>query len=277
VGGGCINHATRLGLSGAGPGSAFLKWNADAPRGLLAAERTGLDALRNAASALRIPEPFEHGFAEGVQWLVMEWIDAGREGSEFGARLAEGLAALHATGARGAWGLESDNFIGTLPQENAAAPTWGAFWVERRVRPQLERAFRGDRLEQTPWWAEVLTFARALLDREPAVEPALVHGDLWRGNVFADPRGQPVLVDPAVYRGDGEVDLAMAALFGGFPTTFFDEYRASAGAVSVDPATRRARTAAYQLYPLLVHANLFGGGYGSQAETVARAVMRGGT
>lgn len=141
VSGGCINHGAR---AEAGDGTAFfLKWNARAPAGMFAAEAEGLEALA-APGSLRIPRPVDRGGGDdGPAWLLMEWIEPGAPGPDHETALGRGLARLHRS-ARVAdgFGWERDNWIGSLPQENAPAPTWGAFWRDRRLAPQLEEARR---------------------------------------------------------------------------------------------------------------------------------------
>ena len=289
VGGGCINHASVVEV--AGHPSVFVKWNASAPAGMLAAEAAGLRALRSKASGVVVPEPYAVGLAADsdapAQWIAMEYVAAGRPGPNYDRALADGLAQMALE--RGAeWGWESDNFIGTLPQPNDLVldDAWSTFWVERRLRPQIEMALgptesgesalrgSGGTLAQTDraWWADVSEAARRWLqDRARAQgEPArlLLHGDLWSGNVFADSTGRPVLVDPAVYVGDGAVDIAMARLFGGFSGGFFHAWEDAAG-VSVT----RSLIEVYQLYPVLVHANLFGGGYWRSATELGNLIL----
>lgn len=174
-------------------------------------------------------------------------------------RLGTGLASLHRVRAE-RHGWPSDNVIGSLPQANGWMDEWPAFWRERGLGPQLRLAYDSG-------WFEPSARRRfdALLDRldeflAPAAEdgPSLLHGDLWSGNVHPTADGEAALIDPASYHGHREVDLAMAELFGGFDTTFHDAYRE---AWPLADGYDEARRAIYQLYYLLVHVNLFGGGY----------------
>jgi protein-ribulosamine 3-kinase len=269
--GGCVNPSARITIERGD--DFFVKWNERAPAGLFAAEADGLRALAD-ARALRVPEVI--GVGPGVdapQWLLLEYVESGRPGPDYGARLGRGLAALHRVGAGGAWGWHRDNFIGPLPQSNAPAASWGELWRGARLEPQLDRArasghFAGEEgallervVERTP---ELL----ADVD-EP---PSLLHGDLWGGNVFADAEGRPVLIDPAIYRGHREVDLAMSELFGGFPAEWPDAYDA---VWAVDGGYARFRRALYQLYYLLVHVNLFGAGYRAGCLRAAKEALRG--
>lgn len=266
IGGGCINAAHVL-VAASGE-EVFLKWNAHLPPDAFAAEADGLHALRARARGVRVPAPLgwsEPG-ADGPGWLALEHVAAGRPGPRFADLLAEGLASLHApTGEPSGW--TQDNWIGSLPQANTPAP-WPRFWRERRLAVQLERAGADGRLDpaRAPW-PRVLDRVEVLLQDAP--EPGLLHGDLWSGNVYADGQGVPVLVDPACYRGDGAVDLAMATLFGGFPAALGERYAECTGRPTPPPALE----AAYQLYPLLVHVNLFGGSYVRAALRTAGRVL----
>jgi fructosamine-3-kinase len=246
VAGGDINDAFRVELSDGR--TVFVKSHERAPTGMFAAEAAGLEWLR--PGPLRVPRVL----ASGDDWLALEWLDLG--GRPNSAALGRGLAALHELGAP-SFGLDADNFLATLPQDNTAEADWPTFYVERRLRPLCRRARLG-------------------LDREldalkpdrfgPPEPPARLHGDLWWGNVAAL-GSEPVLIDPAVYGGHREIDLAMLALFGGLPDALI------AGYDEVYPlaAGWRERIPLNQLYPLAAHACLFGGGYGAQvASTLAR-------
>jgi fructosamine-3-kinase len=270
VTGGCINHGARVDVEG---GSAFfLKWNPSAPPGLFDAEWDGLTALA-APGVLRVPRPLARGEgSDGPAWLLMEYVRPGRAGRDFGARLGRGLAELHLTaGDEATFGWTADNWIGSLPQENTATVSWSDFWRNRRLLPQLSLARSGGHFR-----GQAGRDMERLLDAVPValedVEGArahLIHGDLWNGNVFADADGRPTLIDPAVYLGHGEVDLAMSELFGGFGAQFFNAYDE---VVPVTPAYHAFRRSLYQLFYLLVHVNLFGASYEASALSAARQV-----
>lgn len=247
VTGGDINAAHRVEL--ADGRRVFVKENRSAPRGMFAAEAEGLDWLRE-CHELRVPEIFH----VGDDHLVLEWIEPGRRQASFDEELGRSLAALHRNGAP-SFGHVRDNFIGRLPQANEAATDWPTFYRERRLRPMLElaRSVLGSR-----------TFA--LFDRlfsrlgalvGPAEPPARLHGDLWGGNLHTTPEGRPCLIDPAVYGGHREMDLSMMRLFGGFGPRVFAAYTE---AYPLAPG-HEERVGLYQLYPLLVHVNLFGQSY----------------
>ena len=276
VGGGCINPSARIELA---DGDAFfLKWNADRPD-LFEPEAAGLRALARTdpdseGEGIRVPEVVGVGRGEeGPGWLLLEYIPQGSPGPEYGRRLGRGLAALHRRRDEG-WGWERDNFIGSLPQSNESRPTWSEFWAEERLRPQLRRAReQGHLRESGDAWEELFRRMDGLVGPAEEDGPSLLHGDLWSGNVYPGPSGEPVLIDPAVYRGHREVDLAMTELFGGFPGDFYRAYREVRPTASGYEERRRAL---YQLYYLLVHVNLFGSGYVGRTMRALRAALGGG-
>jgi len=255
VGGGCISEAWRLDSS---EGPCFVKTGPADAADAFAAEADGLVAL--GSGELRVPAVLARGECGGRAWLLLEYLDLRGLDRAAGARLGEALAALHGD-AGGSFGWHRDNYIGSTPQANGELGGWVTFLRERRLRPQLVLA--ADR--GAP--AGLAEAGERLLEALPAFfadydpHPALLHGDLWGGNAAALGDGTPVLFDPAVYRGDREADLAMTELFGGFPPAFYEAYDAT---LPRDPgyATRREL---YNLYHLLNHHNLFGGGYGRQA------------
>lgn len=268
VGGGCTHNGSRIATAEA---SYFLKWNTtqDAPA-MFEAEAEGLRALaeaveRTSAEAV-VPRPLGHGRLPGGAWLMTEYVIHGIPLVGAGVRLGRALAAIHEE-VHQPIGWPTDNWIGSLAQSNQSSPTWGEFWRDRRIAPQLELARNAGR-------ARDAVFDR-LLDAIPgategALADSLLHGDLWSGNAFYRVDGLPVLIDPAVYRGDGEVDLAMAELFGGFDTGVNDAYR-SLREISVEYESHRR--ALYQLYYLLVHLNLFGPSYEPGARAAAQRVV----
>jgi len=252
VAGGDISEAWRLGL--ADGRTVFLKSCPGAPSTMFPAEASGLNWLAE-ADAIWVPEVLAVG--EGrVPWLALAWLDRTPPASDHDEALGTGLARLHAARPV-SFGLDHDNFIGTLPQANGSLSTWAAFYGERRLRPQVDRAVRAGLLPGV-----LRRDLERLIERLPRLvgppePPARLHGDLWGGNAHTDHLGRPVLIDPAVYGGHREVDLAMMRLFGGFAPDVFAAY---AAATPLAPG-HEARVSLYQLYPLLVHLNLFGTGY----------------
>ena len=262
VTGGDINDAFAIQLGD--DRRLFVKTNPQAPAGMFAAEARGLDWLRE-ASALRVPSVVSVAEDDGPAYLVLELIESGSRVRTFDRDLGAGLARLHRAGAT-CFGHVEDNYIGRLPQANAASDSWPAFYAERRVLPLVRAAVDAGRAPHS--WiarAEALAarFAALLGPPEP---PARLHGDLWSGNVMADAAGAPVLIDPAVYGGHREIDLAMLQLFGGPGADCFRAYE------EVWPlaADWRRRVRLHQLYPLLVHVALFGGSYVDSADAAMR-------
>jgi fructosamine-3-kinase len=255
---------------------------------MFAAEADGLRALGE-PGMLRIPEVIGHGGSGTSQdpgWLLMEFVPQGRTGPGYGERLGLGLAALHSSGiqlsaegigtggSKACFGWRRDNYIGSLPQENEARNSWADFWRELRLEPQLRMArdrghFSGTRGAVMD---ELLESLDQLMAGSEKGGTALLHGDLWSGNFYPDPDGNPVLIDPAVYLGVGEVDLAMMELFGSLPRGFAESY---AGARGWAPEYDSFRRSLYQLYYLLVHVNLFGGGYVGSSLSAARQALSG--
>lgn len=296
VGGGCISPAFRVTLQ---DGAVhFLKLRpAGAPAGMLQAEAHSLRAI--AASGV-IPVPRIIGEAGDGGWLALEWLEPVAPGTstwtDFGRRLANlhrharppeseqppepghapdaahpaepGQRPVHRQDVLHRWGWDHDNWIGTLPQANQTADEWWVFWAERRLRPQLQMA--------TSWFGDddiadfhcLFDLLEELLAPAELDGPSLLHGDLWNGNVHVCRQGA-ALIDPSSSYGHREVDLAMAALFGGFPQEFADAY---AQAWPLLPGARR-RQAVYQLYYLLVHVNLFGAGYVPRTLSVLRQAL----
>jgi fructosamine-3-kinase len=270
VSGGCINHGMRVDLA---DGPVFVKYNPDAPPGLFAAEVRGLEALRKAADEIVVPRALAWAEAEegAPAWLALEWLEPGRRAPDFTERLGRGLAAIHGLGQGDGWGWMEDNFIGPLPQANGMMASWAEFWRARRLEPQLALARRGGRLPgKAAEWDRLLDRLPELLAPAEADGPSLLHGDLWNGNVLAV-AGWPTLIDPAVYRGHREADLAMTELFGGFGAGFYGAYREVWPLQPGYPLRR----AVYQLWYLLIHVNLFGGGYGAQTAGVLREALAG--
>lgn len=255
LGGGCISHASRIET---GDQTLFLKWSDGPPGDTFDAEARGLRVLAGASHPLRIPRvhlvhPRENS-APGV--LVLEWVETGAMADGFWARFGAGLAALHRNTAD-QYGFEADNFIGRLPQTNGWQEEWPGFFHDRRLEPQVERLRRsGAWLER--WDSGYQNLADRLGDVLPrSPEASLVHGDLWSGNFMVDASGTAALVDPAVYFGHREVDLAMTELFGGFDRSFYESYH-DAWPLSPGYDSRRD---VYNLYHLLNHVNHFGSAY----------------
>jgi fructosamine-3-kinase len=250
VPGGDINDAYALELD---DGSrAFLKTRDGAAPGEFATEADGLRWLAE-PGALRLPAVLD----VGEDWLALEWVDAGRLDAAGEEELGRGLAQLHQAGAE-RFGADEPMRLRELALPNDDAPDWATFYAEQRLRPLAAGSHA----------------VEAVCDRitelaGPAEPPARLHGDLWSGNVMAGADGRPWLIDPAAYGGHREVDLAMLKLFGA-PSA-----RTMAAYEEVAPLAdgHEERVALYQLFPLLVHAALFGGGYAASAERAARGYI----
>jgi fructosamine-3-kinase len=266
VAGGDVNEAYEARWPGGD--RLFVKTRAGLTGDAYRTEAGGLRWLAE-ARALRVPKVVAQSeAADAVAFLVLEHMARTAPALDYEDRLGDGLAALHAAGAP-RFGLDEDNQIATLPQSNRAQDTWPAFYAEERVRPLVRRA-----VETGTAPASWLALADALVERlpglaGPAEPPARLHGDLWSGNVITDSRGQPVLIDPAVYGGHREVDLAMLALFGGLSPRVTAAYQAR---TPLAPEWK-ARVKLWQVYPLLVHAVLFRGSYVDAAEAAMRAYL----
>ncbi|HLY52617.1 MAG TPA: fructosamine kinase family protein [Steroidobacteraceae bacterium] len=257
--GGSINDCYRWPTRGA---PLFVKVAGRAAAPMLEAEAEGLAELEQ-ARALRVPKVLARGATREVAFLALEWLERGAADERCEARLGEGLAAQHARSAP-AFGWRRDNTIGSTPQANGPLDSWVEFYRERRLRPQLTLAV------ENGFGALLGSCGERLLEAVPQLlaghrpKPALLHGDLWGGNWLATQEGEPALFDPAVYYGDREADLAMTRLFGGFGRPFYRAYEQAAPL----PPGAALRGELYNLYHVLNHANLFGGGYAAQARAM---------
>lgn len=243
----------------------FVKANRVENLPMFEAEAAALDALA-ATHTLRVPRPVVSGSAEGRAFLVLEYLDL--QGSGHATRLGEQLAHLHRI-PQPRFGWAQDNWIGTTPQPNPFGNDWVVFWRDARLGVQFDRAARNGHggVLQRDGEALRANLASFFVGYVPA--PSLLHGDLWGGNHGYLPDGTPVLFDPASYLGDRECDLAMTELFGGFAAGFHAAYRAT---WPLDPGYAVRRTL-YNLYHVLNHANLFGGGYAAQAARMTAALL----
>jgi fructosamine-3-kinase len=252
LGGGDINDAFEVAL---GDGrTVFVKTHPNPPDGMFDAEARGLRWLAE-AGAIRVPSVLAVSDSRPA-YLALELVTSAKRRPDFDEELGRSLAALHEFGAS-AFGLDHDNFIGRLPQANTIAEDWATFYWMSRLEPQLRMATDHGLIDGATR-SRFEALRRRLPELiGPAEPPSRLHGDLWGGNLHVDESGRPCLIDPAVYGGHREVDLAMMRLFGGFGDRVFEAYEETwplaAGAGD--------RVQLYQLYPLLVHLNLFGGSY----------------
>jgi fructosamine-3-kinase len=264
VAGGDICTATRLRLSDGR--SALIKTRPHAPETFFTAEARGLTWLAEAGGAA-VPRLL--GSAEDC--LIVEWVEPGHPAAEAAEALGRGLAETHRAGAE-AFGAQEDGFIGTLPLPNKAADSWPEFYATRRVLPYLKAARDRDSVSEGD--AAAVEHAMRRIDElaGPQEPPARIHGDLWSGNVLWGSDGTAWLIDPAAHGGHRETDLAMLALFGApHLQRLLDAYAEAAPLAD----GWRERVPLHQLHPLLVHAVLFGGGYGARAAQAARSLLDG--
>lgn len=265
VGGGDIAAAWRLDT---GSAPVFLKTMGLAEAGVLAAEAQGLAEIA-ASGTVRTPGVLGTGEAGDTAWLALEWLDMRGLSGPAGAELGRRLAAMHRH-TRTEHGWHRDNWIGRTPQRNTAMRDWTAFFAGERLGYQLELAASqgfGGRLQRR---GRDLRAALPEIFADHTPEPSLLHGDLWGGNA-ASVDGEPVLFDPAVHYGDRECDIAMTRVFGGFGREFYVAYDE---AWPLDPGSAR-REPLYQLYHILNHLNLFGGGYLGRAEQLIDSLLAG--
>jgi protein-ribulosamine 3-kinase len=262
--GGCIHSSWVL---AAGEVRYFAKLNEERFAASFAAEADGLAALREAG--MRAPRPLTRGTASGHAFLLLEFLAIGPATDAGFRELGRALARLHDYhGTQFGW--HRDNFIGSTPQSNAMGPSWAEFWRHQRLAPQLALAAQNGHRGRVQWLGEQVIEAVPWLLAGHESVPAVLHGDLWRGNAAILESGAPVVFDPAVYYGDPEADLAMTELFGGFPESFYEGYR------EVHPVAGgyKLRRVLYNLYHVLNHLNLFGESYRSQAEQMMQQLVR---
>jgi fructosamine-3-kinase len=261
-GGGCINQAYRI---KDGTQSYFVKLNEAGLIDMFEAEYEGLEELRR-PEAITVPRPICTGIQGRQSYIVLEALEL-RGGCD-AALLGEQLARLHLTHTD-RFGWHRDNTIGSTPQHNDWTPDWIDFFRQQRLEFQLRLA--RDQGIGSSVYDQGMKLSAVLDDFFTDYRPtaSLLHGDLWSGNVSGDASGNPVIFDPAVYFGDPETDLAMTELFGGFGSRFFDAYH---GIQPIDSGYETRRIL-YNLYHILNHFNLFGGGYGQQAAGMINRLL----
>lgn len=264
VGGGSINEA--LCLEGAGQ-RYFLKLNRPDRLFMFKAEAEGLRALID-SKALRLPEPIAWGADDRRSWLVLEYIEFGTATTTTQSVLGERLALMHHTSAE-SFGWHRDNTIGATEQPNNWTDDWVTFLKDQRLGFQLSLAEKNGAPRSLLDSGQQLLASLGAFFYDYQPSPAMLHGDLWGGNWGCDVAGEPVIFDPAVYFGDREADLAMTELFGGFSEAFYSAYR-SAWPLDAGYSQRKHL---YNLYHVLNHFNLFGGGYAAQARGLIDRVL----
>ena len=261
VSGGSINHAARVDTTF---GTFFLKANDAFVYPLMFEKEVhGLQVLRE-TSLITIPEVVLIGEEEGLSFLLLRHIDSKVKNKIFWESFGSSLAKIHRHSSQ-RFGFTEDNYIGSLVQSNKEYNRWTDFFTEERLEKQLQLALSSGRMNDADknLFKRIYTHYESLATEEP---PSLLHGDLWNGNFITGTNGEPCLVDPAVYYGHREMDLAMSRLFGGFDEEFYEayniEYPLQAGF--------EERMDIHNLYPLMVHVNLFGGAYINQTRSILK-------
>jgi len=248
--GGCINNAIKINTN---KGDFFVKWNTNSKANMFQSEYNGLKVLKD-TNTIRIPNVlcFDDDF------LILEFIPPSNPNNAFWEVFGQKLALMHKQ-THSKFGLDFDNYIGSLYQDNTQNKNWTEFFIQNRLQAQLSIGnFSGTLL------SDFDKLFQKLPNLFPNEKPALLHGDLWSGNFLAKNGDAPMLIDPAIYYGNREMDIAMSKLFGGFNSDFYFAYNESR------PLENgwEERIQICNLYPLLVHVNLFGGAYINQVKNI---------
>ena len=273
ISGGDINEAYGLTLSDGH--CVFMKANSRENASFFAAEAAGLEAIARTGT-IGIPQVLGYGMNAGGlgrSFLLLEFVSAKKRVSDYWEMLGHQLADMHRADTadyvqNGRYGFGNDNYIGMRKQINTPHESWVAFFRDCRLAPQFQaaaRCFDPADFRKITWLLDHLEDFLTEPDR-----PSLLHGDLWAGNVMTGNDKKAWLIDPAVSVGHAEADIAMTELFGGFPAAFYDAYR-EAGILPPDYKERRDL---YNLYHLLNHLNIFGGGYLSSVKRVLERYTR---
>jgi fructosamine-3-kinase len=261
ISGGSINEAWRIDTN---LGKLFLKYNySERYPYMFEKEAMGLRLLKE-ESEFHIPEVKVAGDGAKFAFIVLEYLESGKRRKDYWTELGRRLANMHQN-SNVYFGLDHDNFMGSLPQYNIAHDEWVDFFICERLEKQVELAFNNDEITKTLMQKFEVLYSK-LEEIFPPEAPALLHGDLWNGNVMTAPDGSATLIDPAVYYGHREIDIAMTKLFGGFDSDFYHSYN------ETFPLEEDwdERVDICNLYPLLIHLNLFGSSYLSGIKKVLK-------
>lgn len=260
-GGGCISNAAALKTSN---GTFFVKWGQSPD--MYRAEKDGLLLLKD-KSALKIPDIVNFGKIDRQAYIIMDHIDVVPVTPSYWKSLGTGLAQLHKNTAS-RHGLDQNNFIGSLEQKNDFDEVWTDFFIKSRLEVQLQLALHTHRID-IPFSEEFRKIYNVIKELIPECEPSLLHGDLWSGNVLSTMNSTAAIIDPAVYFGSREIEIAFTCLFGGFDDQFYQSYEEN---FPLEPGFSD-RIDLYNLYPLMVHLNMFGSGYlGAIRNTVRKYI-----
>ncbi|MBD1866725.1 fructosamine kinase family protein [Cyanobacteria bacterium FACHB-471] len=262
VGGGSVNQAYALTSSSQ---SYFVKINQATRIAMFEAEALGLKQIAS-TKTIRVPKPICWGTVDGSAYIVLEWLELGYGTHRAWEEMGRNLAAMHRVSSDRGFGWDQQNTIGFMPQVNPWTTDWTEFFAQQRIGYQFQLAER--RGGNFPNKERLLAAIPELLEGHNP-QSSLVHGDLWSGNAAVTQLEEPVILDPATYFGDREVDLAMTELFGGFPNEF---YRAYDKAFPLEPGYERRKTL-YNLYHILNHFNQFGGSYEGQANRMIASLL----
>jgi protein-ribulosamine 3-kinase len=257
VSGGSINAAYCLHTTA---GDYMMKRNSkSAYPNMFACESAGLATIRK-THTIALPQTILLGEFEEDSFLVLEWIEAVKTTPATSKLLGQQLAAMHRHTAK-QFGFDTDNYMGSLPQSNCKHDRWAAFFINERLQPMVKIGLNKGVLDVKDEQAFALLYKNlpSLFEEET---PALIHGDLWSGNYLIGANQKPYLIDPAVTYGHREFDIAMTTLFGGYNREFYEAYQSS---FPLAPGWQQ-RIDLWNLYPLLLHMNLFGGGYLAQVR-----------
>lgn len=267
--GGDINRSFRVTLSGK---HYFLKVNAaDKYPGMFEKEGRGLEALHelalytNPSNPVVIPKLVRCGIVNDSQYLLLDWIDKGNRDSEFWEHFGRALAKMHKE-PQPYFGWSESNYIGSLVQLNTPGEEWATFFANCRLQPLIKILYDAGSLSKSDLDSAENLYARCM-DLFPPTHPSLLHGDLWSGNFMVSETGFASVFDPAVYNGHHEMDIGMTMLFGGFDSRFYAAYNEE---FPLAPGWKE-RLSLTQLYPILVHAVLFGGHYVSWVREILKA------
>ncbi len=259
VSGGDINEAYSLQSDS---GVYFLKVNnAKSFPEIFAKEKNGLEALSK-NSTFRIPKVLGVTESDNKQFLFMEYIEQGRQSSDFWENFGRKLAEMHKQTSEN-FGWETDNYMGNLKQQNNWTQSWSDFFANNRILPLVEILFQRNSISKTTV-ESAENLCQQIDEIFPNESPSFIHGALWSGNFMTDETGNPVLIDPAVSFSHREMDLGMTKLFGGFSEEFYDSYHEN---FPLENGWQE-RLPLSQLYPLLIHAVLFGGSYISRSQAI---------
>lgn len=261
--GGCINN-TALITTSLGP--FFIKWNHHEKYEMFLVESKGLILLKE-HSQFVIPEVLGCGVVGDRSYLVLQFVESAQRDRHYWEIMGRNLAGLHHH-TNDFFGLPYDNYIGSLHQNNTMKTDWIDFFIENRLEVQLQLAIDAALITKE-YAKEFRTIYLRLKDIFPPARPSLLHGDLWSGNVMIAFDGKPCLIDPATYYGHREIEIAFTRLFGGFDQAFYDSYQE---AYPMEAGFDQ-RVDIYNLYPLLVHLNLFGQSYLNSIDRIVRKLF----